>query len=216
MEEIHLFLRNYMLLVTQFLAALTGIIYLLKLKNDYWKWFSVYLIIIFIQEYFWRNNPSIDTEYLIYYYVFFGIPLQYIFLYWLYALKSLNNNKLFLTSSLIYITTIGIVACYKEPVEIYSLSINIGTFILIGLLILEFIKQIKTDNILLFKENKMFYVNLGLILFYIGSYPFQVFGKELSENQEAIWGFYYSYTLIANCIMYLLFAASFIWGKTRS
>ncbi|WP_299214493.1 hypothetical protein [uncultured Dokdonia sp.] len=216
MEEIHYILKNYLLLGTQFLAVLIGAIYFFKLKNSYWKWFSIYLIIIFIQEYFGINNTSIDRKYKIAYYMFFGVPLEFIFLYWLYALKSLRNKKLFFLSILVYIATIGLSLIYKKISEVYSLSMNIGTIMLLCLLTLEFIKQIKTDDILKFKENKMFYLNLGLVIFYIGNYPYHVFGEALHTNHLKLWEIYHLYFLMSNCIMYLLFAASFIWGKTQS
>ncbi|WP_156133123.1 hypothetical protein [Lacinutrix sp. Hel_I_90] len=150
------------------------------------------------------------------YYIFVGIPLEFIFLYWLYAFKSLKKKTLFIISVSIYVTTLVGFTFIKELNELPSLSINIGSTILIGLLILEFIKQIKTDDILKFKENKMFYVNVGLVLFYVGSYPYHVFSRELYENYNDVWNVYYIYFLITNCTMYLLFSASFIWGKTQS
>ncbi|MFY0628788.1 MAG: hypothetical protein JXR05_00325 [Flavobacteriaceae bacterium] len=216
MQEIQSILKNILLPTIQFLAVLIGLLYFSKLKKSYWKWFLIYLIIIFIQEYFWMKNTSLSREHKIGYYVFFGIPFQYLFLYWLYALKSFKSKKLFLTSSLIYIGTIIIVAFFKELDEILSLSTNIGTFILTGLIILEFIKQIKNDDILKFRENKMFYINIGLVLFYIGNYPYHVFGKELYQSHKDIWDLYQVYFLASNNIMYLLFAASFKWGKTQS
>ncbi len=215
MKEIHSFLNN-LLLATHFLSVLISIIYLLKLKKSYWKWFSIYLIIIFFQEFFWKNNADIDMKYRQAYYIFVGIPLEFIFLYWLYAFKSLKKKTLFIISVSIYVTTLVGFTFIKELNELPSLSINIGSTILIGLLILEFIKQIKTDDILKFKENKMFYVNVGLVLFYVGSYPYHVFSRELYENYNDVWNVYYIYFLITNCTMYLLFSASFIWGKTQS
>lgn len=214
MKEAHSILRD-ILLITQFLSALIGFIYLFKLKKNYWKWFSIYLIIIFIQECFWINNTSIEKQYQVAYYTFLGLPLQFIFLYWLYALKSLKNKMLFIISVLIFIISLGLFTLIKDLHELPSLSINVGSTILIYLLILEFIKQIKTDNILKFKENKMFYINIGLVLFYVGSYPYHVFSRELYENYHDVWNVYYIYFQATNCIMYLLFSVSFIWGKTQ-
>ncbi|MBV1924379.1 MAG: hypothetical protein KUG68_10175, partial [Flavobacteriaceae bacterium] len=88
----------------EFFSALVGLIYLFRLKNSYWKWFSIYLIFIVFQEYFWfNNNSSLLNITKQEYYAFFGIPIQYLFMYWLYALKSLNNKKLFFSFSILYI-----------------------------------------------------------------------------------------------------------------
>ena len=214
MLEIHSILKSTLLGV-QFLAVLVGAFYLLKPKQSYWRWFIFYLIIIFASECFWMYNSSIDKQYRIAFYAFFGVPFQYIFLYWLYALKSLKNKRLFLLSVLIYIITMLVVVLFKNIDEMISITMNIGTLILMILLILEFVKQIKTDDILRFTENRMFYINIGMVLFYIGNYPFHILGPELYKNHLEIWNVYYIYFLTTNCIMYLLFTASLIWGKTR-
>jgi hypothetical protein len=54
---------------------------------------------------------------------------------------------------------------------------------------------------------------MGMILFYIGSLPFLVFINYLYDNEKVIFNYYYTYFLLSNNLMYLLFAASFIWGK---
>lgn len=215
MQDLHFILKNCYRF-SLFLSAIIGAFYLMKLQKTYWKWLSIYLIAIFLQETFWRYNFfSIGREFKILYYTIFGVPFEYLFLYWLYAFKSLKNKKLFLSSTLVYLLSLITSLLYKKTEEVYSISINIGTFILMVLLIFEFIKQIKSDRILKFKENKMFYINIGLILFYIGNYPFHILGPELYANYLDLWNLYYIYFLITNSIMYLLYSASFIWGKTH-
>ncbi|WP_289044826.1 hypothetical protein [uncultured Olleya sp.] len=212
MKELHQTLHNTLLL-SEFIAAVVGVIYMYRLRKSHWKWFSVYLLIIFFQDYFWTYNQHFSKKI---YFSYFGLPLQFIFMYWLYALKSLKNKRLFTICVLLFILTVGLFIVFKDLNEIPSLSMNIGSAILILLLILEYIKQIKTDDVLKFKENKMFYINIGLVLFYIGSYPYHVFSAELYENHINAWSIYYIYFLVSNSIMYLLFSVSFIWGKTQS
>jgi len=203
-------------MVSQCISCLTGTFYLFTQNMGYWKWFSIYLIIIFFQEFFWFTNEDIDTLYRTAYYAFFGVPLQYGFFYWLYALKSLRRKRLFFFMLFIFFGTLTISFLFKGIDEGFSLASNIGTLMLMVLIVLEFIKQIKSDKILKFTENRMFYINTALILFYIGNYPFHILGPELYENYQELWRVYYIYFLATNSIMYLLFTASFIWGKTRS
>ena len=70
---------DYIRLGSEALAALVGLIYLPRLKNSYWKWLAVYLILIFIQEMFWFNRNSFqgltDNDF----FAFFGIPVQMLF-----------------------------------------------------------------------------------------------------------------------------------------
>ena len=176
----------------------------------------IYLIFIFIQELFWKDIKFAFNIKKQEYYAFWGIPIQYLFFYWLYALKSLKNKKLFFVCSSIYLLTFIPLEILNQRIRVlYSINLTMGSIILIVLVVLEFLKQIKNDDILKFKENKMFYINTGVILFYVGTYPFSAFYHMLLKYPE-IWNVYYFYFLIANCIMYLLFTASFIWGKHQS
>ena len=202
-------------LTFEFLAALVGAIYFFRLKG-YWKWFSVYLLFIFLQEVIWYKNATFIGILKKDYFAYIGIPVQFIFFFWLYALKSLKKSKLFIGCLVVYLLTLCFPIYFEKSDWVYSFNYNVGTMLLMVLMVLEFIKQIKTENILKFRQNKMFYVNVGVILFYAGTYPFFVFQEDLLNQYRDIWNGYYIYFLIANCIMYLLFAASFIWGKERS
>lgn len=209
---------NKLLLGAEFIAALVGFIYLFKLKNSYWKWFSIYLILIFTQELFWFFKNSFLNIRKEDYYAFVGIPVQYLFLFWLYAYKSLKNKLLFVIVSFIYLLTYIPFEFFLKRLNVfYSVNLNIGTFLILLLIVFEFIKQIKNDDILKFKKNKMFYVNVGLIMFYIGTYPFFAFYDVLMRDPyTGIWNVYYVYFMFSNILMYLLFSASFIWGKHQS
>ncbi|WP_054852607.1 hypothetical protein [Olleya sp. ITB9] len=216
MLEYYSFLGD-ILLGIEFLSALVAIIYFRRLKHSYWRFLAIYLVFIFIQELFWKFNSSLAIIRKQDYYLFFGIPVQYIFLFWLYALKSLKNKKMFLICLILYSTSFIPLTLKVDKINVvYSLNLTIGTILLSILVVLEFLKQIKNDDILKFKENKMFYINLGVIFFYIGTYPLFSFYDYLSKSLTTIWNYYYLYFLISNCIMYLLFSASFIWGKTQS
>lgn len=198
------------------LAALVGAFYFFKLKSSYWKWFSIYLVFIIAQEMLWYKQSFILDVSVRQYFAYFGYPIQFIFFYWLYALKSLRNPKLFALCVSIYMLTLFFKIFFEKTDWVYSFNINIGTILLMMLMVMEFIKQIKNDNILQFWQNKMFYINIGLVLFYAGTYPFHVFQTLLYKQYIDIWKGYYLYFLIANCTMYLLFSASFIWGKEKS
>ncbi len=206
---------HHILLGIQLLCALVGLFYIKELKNSYWKWFPVYLTFIFAQDIFWTLRPSEMRDFSEEYYAFVGIPVQYLFLFWLYAYKSLNNEKLFYSFALIYLLTYIPTELYLGKIDlVYSINLTVGTILLAFLVVMEFLKQIKNDNILEFRKNKMFYINIGVILFYIGTYPFFAFENVLSQEPYiALWNGYYLYFLLSNYSLYLMFTASFIWGK---
>ncbi|WP_340201565.1 hypothetical protein [Ascidiimonas sp. W6] len=215
MEDLIPILKSILFLV-QLVAALAGCFYFFKLKTSYWKWFGVYLVILFIQQHLLKYVfPNMVASKNVYY-LLFGIPLEYIFLYWLYAKQSLKKEKLFYIFSILYIVTVLISWFVQETDDALSISLNTGSLLLTVLVVLEYLKQISDDSILKFRENSMFYINVGVILFYIGAHPFHVFQKYLYADYKVFIEYYYVYFLGANCSMYLLFIASFVWGKKKS
>ena len=83
MVEYYLVLRK-ILLGIEFVSALVGFMYILKLKNSYWKWFSIYLIFIFFQEFLTSDKASFFDFSKRDYYTYIGVPVQYLFLFWLF------------------------------------------------------------------------------------------------------------------------------------
>jgi len=205
-----------LLLWIQFLTAIIAIAYYKKVKESYWKWFIVYLIYVFLIEKFGDTLFRFIHLKKENYFAFIGIPIEFLFFYWLYAMQSLKSKKIFYSFSFLYFLSFIPVELFFEKIKIvYSFNYTIGSFLLMILVFLEFKKQIQNDDILAFPENKMFYINIGIMLFYVGTLPFFSLYHLLLKEPE-IWNIYYLYFLISNCIMYLLFTASFIWGKQKS
>ncbi len=204
------------LIWVQFLAAIIALIYLPKLKNSYWKWFVAYIVLIFLIEAFSRWGLKNHASYRVYWYDFFGIPVQFLFFYWLYAVKSLKNNQLFWVCTVVYILSfLPYFGLFEKVNIVYSLSYTVGNVLLMLLVLLELFKQIKSENILQFKENFMFYVNVGIMIFYIGTLPFFSF-YGLILKDAVLWNDYFIFFMVANHVMYLLFTAAFIWGKPNT
>jgi hypothetical protein len=215
MDEIRYYLGVFILL-SEFMAAAVGIIKFKKFRANYWKYFIYYLIFIFLAE--------MTSEFILgnfkgargYFYDFFVIPIEFVFLYWLYGYKSLKNPKIFWTSSGIYLLSfIPHLLLFKEISLIFSFNYIVGTFLLSLMIILEFNKQMKTDDILKFRENMMFYVNTGVCLLYVGSLPYFAFYSLLSQD-IARRDNYYIFFMITNILMYQLFSIALLWGKPNT
>jgi hypothetical protein len=199
-------------LVCEIIAALVALAFYPKIKNTNWKWFVFYLIFIVIETIFIKY--FISKEVRMYLYDFLIVPIEFFFFFWLYAMKSLKKENLFWTFSTIYTLSYLPHLFYTELYKtINATSYIVGCLLLFVLVILEFHKQIISDDILLFKQNKMFYINVGVTLFYIGSLPLLAFFENLYKNENTIFMIYFTYFLSSSNLMYLLFAASFIWGK---
>ncbi len=201
--------------ICEFTALIIGVFKLSSLKNSYWKWFVYYLSCIFFYEilsYVLKNNFNIDiAEYM----SLLIIPIEFIFLYWLYAYNSLKNKILFWIFSILFLVSLVVEKFFiNTNFTFKSLNNTFGTLLLLVLVVLEFSRQIKSDRIINFKEDKMFYINIGVILFYIGNMPFFGLYQSILDYPN-IWNKYYYYFMLSNSTMYLLFASSFIWGKTK-
>lgn len=217
MAELQTHLRDSLIYV-ELLCALVAVFKYKGLRNTYWKWFVGYVVMIFLFEFFSYTVLDYFSNYRRYYFDFLVIPFQFFFLYWLYALKSLNSRKLFLIVTIIY----GVTFCVThfsgvdKTRVINMISYSVGGLLLFYLVILEFLKQIQSDEILNFTQNKMFYINFGVALFYVGTLPFFAFDGFTVEHAKEIWMDYWTADLFLNIVLYLLFTASFLWGKPHS
>lgn len=214
MIKIQLFLRDS-IIWTEFLCAFIALWTFKKVRHSQWKWFSIYLIVIFLLEftsnYLLVNYPTFKKDY----YAYFVIPLEFIFFFWLYAHKSLKKRELFIIFTMLYLLSFIPHKLFFEKTDIvYSVNYTFGCFLLMILVALEFNHQIQSDDILNYNKNKMFYINLGVVLFYIGTLPFFTFYGIFIKDMN-MWNYYYTYFLIFNNVMYLLFATSLLWGKQK-
>ena len=200
----------------EFLPVVIGFYYYKEIKNTYWKWFLYYLVFIFTVELMSGLSIILTDEMRRYYYGFLIIPIEFVFFYWLYAYKSLQYKKLFWLLCFVYL--ISFIPHYyleREKTVVYSFNYVVGAFLLGILVFLEYLKQIRSDSIINFKHNRMFYINLGVSLLYVGTLPLFSFFAILAKDRE-IFVNYNIYFLLINHLMYLLFTMSFIWGKPNT
>ncbi|MCU7619104.1 hypothetical protein NZ698_18145 [Chryseobacterium sp. PBS4-4] len=204
------------LFAAEAIAAITSIVYYKSIKASHYRYFSIFLIVIFCCEIIGGYGEKIISFSNPIFFNYFVIPLEFLFFFWLYAYQSFKNKKLFYIFAVIYALSFILNELYFiKNKNIFSFNYTVGSFLLMFLVIIEYYKQINSDDILNFAKNKMFYINLGVTLFYIGSLPFWAFYLQLLEHRK-IWDLYLIYFRLSGIIMYLLFASSFIWGKRNS
>lgn len=199
------------------LCAFVGILYFKKLKETFWKYFVFYCVIIFLNELFSLLVLEYYQKWRSLFFDVYGIPIQFLFLFWLYAYQSLQLKKLYFISTLVYLLSFIPHLYYKEKYGIInSMSYTVACLLLLLMGILEFLKQIRSNDILNFNKNKMFYINLGMLLFYIGTMPFYAFMRQLYDYDPILFSNYRIFSLVTDILLYLLFTASFIWGKPKT
>lgn len=211
------------LVVMQGLAAVAGLAQFKRLKTNYWKWFVIYLIAICIGEAagLWTLYYIADKEVSRNLYDYLIIPGEFIFFFWLfYRYFQLNFPRgrfLAVGAFLLYLLSWIIFFFFSDELSIWELPITYLTGV-IGLLLLTiyfFIQFIFSEQILGFRSNIMFWVALGVLLFYIVSAPFFALRMVLYRDQLNVFWIYYYVQMAANYLMYLLFIIALVWGQPR-
>jgi len=190
-------------------ACIAGFANWRKIRQGYWKWFPVYLLLIVLVELTGiylvsvMNKPRLNGKM----YMYFGIPLQFFFFFWLMAqyLKPYRENKWPLYGAAIYLLSFIIESGWLKGERFWfsSLSYTVGNMVLLVLILLFFTKFIKSEEILRYRSSTMFWVSVGLLVFYLGSFPFFALRNTL----------YYEYQDVFKVYMYIFFAFAFIWTK---
>lgn len=203
------------LLVAEVAAAVIGVLKFKKFRDTHWKWFIYFLLFIALSELLSFFVLCNFTKFRSYFYDFFVIPIEFLFLFWLYSYKSLDKRRLFWISVIIYILSLFPYFIFGEYTLVNSLNYIVGTFLLSFMIVLEYDKQIKSDAILKFKENMMFYINTAVGLFFVGTLPFFAF-HSLIWKDAVIWSNYYLFFMLTNILMYTLFSIALLWGKPNT
>lgn len=204
----------------ELIAALTGFLCWKKIKGTYWQWFPVYLLVVAVAEslslYCTQWRPFLQATV----FPFFIVPLEFIFFTWLFSRQFTAG------SSGKYLCWIGL-AVYglaftadqiyfaDRSYWFYSFSYSVGNIILLVLIITYLVRFSKGNEVIRFKVTLMFWVCLGLIFFYLGSFPFFGFINTLYRDHIDIFYPYMRITFTLNILMYLLFTTGFLCAQTK-
>lgn len=207
-----------LLFILEIIACLTGYVYWGKLKGTHWVAFPIYLTFIVISELIGVYLASERLKNLnIGFYNFLEIPMEFLFFFWLFHTKSktLSYKKLPLFCAILYFTIwlVENIANFSKPMFLAEKSYYTGNLLLLILILRYFIILATSDEILNFRTNRMFWICSGLLLYYLGSAPFFGLRSIIIKHYRNLMDPFYNLVLVLNCIMYLMFAISFIWGK---
>jgi hypothetical protein len=199
------------------LAALIGFLTWTKWKHTYLKWFPVYLatitfieisyyVLCYLQQY---DKASLVQQ--------LAVIIEMLFISWFfYQTLGSNQKKVIIAGGITYIVTLVLEKMLLRGSYYYfqSLSYTIGTLFILLYLILFFINLARSEQILGFVKLTKFWMALGMLLFYLGCFPFYGLYNELAKNIELFIPLAII-TLMLNHTMYSFFAIGFIWGKPR-
>jgi hypothetical protein len=145
-----------------------------------------------------------------------NVPLQIVFL--LYFLLTEKYKKLFFSFSIIYL----FLYCLEETTILpnnsvfKSFSYGIGNLFLIVALLIAVYQFLYSSKVVSFYSYADFWIIIGLIVYYIGSFPYYNFQNYLWAEKSRYNLAYtlYRITQILNCLLYLTFTFASKWKKT--
>lgn len=197
------------------LAAIAGIVTWHKWKHGYLKWFVIYLTVIFAGELlYWalilyakgKNAGLIHN---------IVIPLEILFISWFfYKTLSPKNKTLIIAGVACYVSALVLEKTLLSSISYYfqSLSYTAGNLFILIYIILFFIQIANSEKILAFKKLAVFWIVCGMLVFYLGTFPFYGLYNELAKNLDIFMPAAWVATSLNYC-MYLLFTIGLIWGK---
>lgn len=210
-----------LLLIFEISAAVTGLASWNKLKNSYWRMFPIYLcIVVFIELVggyyaFIQRDTAINLKW----FRFFAIPLQFLFFYWLYHQYFKKRIKSELPK--ICLGVYCAVFLFDQFQTFYKnkwfddISYSVGSILLL-ILVFKFISVfVNSPELKVFKKSKMFWVSLGILIYYVGSLPYWPVRVYLNENYPELFIFMFTLMYLLNYIMYSLFIVAMVWGKSE-
>ena len=217
---------KYFVQFSELLAAIIATLFFFKYRHTYMKYFLFLLWFIFLSELFaqyihdnkiesllyfkesngkyynhWVYNILDTLSFLIYYYIFYN------------SLKTIKHKKVVKIFTMLYIlfSIFNWIFVQDFLSEMQSYLFIIGAIFLIVTIILYFIELLKSEMVLIFHKNLLFWISIGLLIYYAGSIPFaaEYNGYALIPGIHELFLIVY----ILATTMYLTFTFGLIWSK---
>lgn len=219
----HIPLKNlaFIFTVIECITCVVAFLYWKKLRGTTFKLFPAYLLLIVTAEffgYYLRTYDMKDMNKL--FYNVLVIPVEFLFFFHIFyqSGKGKKDKRLPVVFTIIYAGAWMIDNLYltNKLFWFYSFSYTVGNLLLLVLILRSLTRLVLSDDILFFRQNMLFWVCTGLLVFYLGTFPFYGLKNTLVHDYIDVYWSYYYIVYILNCLMYLLFALGFIWGKPKS
>ncbi|RFN60168.1 hypothetical protein DZ858_09035 [Marixanthomonas ophiurae] len=215
MDEILNSTFQYIVFAFYGIAALTAILFYSNYKHTVLKYFVWILIYTFINEvsakyvYYWVDKNAIM------YNVFNTIYFLYFFyVFWNFIRSKTYKNWIVYSVILFSIVTLINVFIIDILEETLMYSYITGSCLIIFCIILYYIEILSDSRVLHIKEDLLFWISIGLLLFYVGYIPIKISRTFFATNMDVFLTlFNVQRTLIV--IMNSCFIIGFLWTKKK-
>lgn len=216
---------RWVLIFFELMAFVTGLICWKKYASSYWQYFILFLGIIFFNELLSKYFLLVlgDKDLNSNFYIFYAIPVQFIFYYWLFGRYFSGNGYrsyryLPLIALIIYLLSFcADFVVFKDKVQYWFLSFSytVGNLLLLILILLFLLRFSRSEEIVHYRNSNMFWVSVGLMIFFLGTFPYYGMLNLLTEKYKSVFKMYRYFSFILDYCMYLLFSLSLLWGKPK-
>ncbi|WP_025741074.1 hypothetical protein [Aquimarina pacifica] len=198
------------------ITAIIGTIYYNKYKNVpvlkyfiFLLWYVVFneLIGLYIRLYGSGYNALIINVYNL-------INFSYILYLFQSYLSSKKSKKIVLILCVTYLISFIINGFYENYlIEFQSVPYIIAAFFVVITILLYFREILNSEKVLYTKKNLLFWIGVGLLLYFIGNIPFRIIRNYYEYLSDATTLFLVNFTLAI--IMNACFIIGFIWSDKK-
>lgn len=197
------------------LTAIIGTIYYNKYKKKrFLKYFIFLLWYIVINELagiYMRSDFGVNT---IIYNVYNVINFTYILMLYRSYLTEKKSKKIALTLCITYLIIFIINGFYENYfIKFQSIPYIVAAFAVIITISLYFREILNSEKVLNAKRNLLFWISVGLLIYFVGNIPFRILRNYYNELTDATILFLVNFTLTV--IMNICFIIGFIWSKKK-
>jgi hypothetical protein len=201
------------------LACIVGFLCWARLYPKFWRTFPFYLLIIVCCEFAgWYMNKHGIFKPAKLMYSYFVIPLEFLFMHYLYYHSLAKEfRKTVLVISVIFVLAFVVEYTFLMNVKWMWMSLTyiIGSVTILILSVIYLLQLVSKAKVAQYKREAFFWVNLGLMLFYVGTFPFYATINYLYKvNIPLFYGLSWA-MIISNYLMYSLFVVGFLCFRKR-
>jgi hypothetical protein len=193
-----------------------------KLNDSVLKWMWLYLILLFIGDFYvpqissflFRSLKYTDANNVFYSTLLVPLGMAYYNSLFYQKLKPSSAKYIPLIALAFYFIVLIVEASAKYcngDFLFLRYSYITGCLSLLITIFYYLYKLMMSDRILDFYNERMFYIAIGIFIFYIVGLPKFVFLSEL--RNYSFYRFYEFFVALFNVLMYGLFSIAAIWGK---
>jgi hypothetical protein len=204
----------------EIMAAIAGLLYYKKfLPNKGPFYFAIYLCFISILELigkYFAHNMMQDENYFLYEWI--ATPLQFIAISGIYCFFVTNKTSkvIVINIALYLLVAYGLQLYFKKDTIFKNYTFTIGLLFYIINSLIYFYSKSNKSTIVNYKQQYMFWVVMGSLIYYLLTYPFFAFKNTIYKVNSNLYMVLYYFNFICAYLMYIFFIIAYKCSKPNS